>query len=292
MYIYKTTNKLNGKIYIGLQTKPVEKTMDYLGSGVHLNNSIKKYGKENFTKEIICDNVEDVETLKKLEKFYIEKFNSYNDGYNLTTGGDGAIGYRYTEEQKIKLKKAQLDSYSSPAGIKRREEISARVRLFRHSEKTKTQMALIKTGLKHKQESIDKMSAIKKGVKQTPESIEARRAAMMGHEVSQETKEKIKNSLKGKYTGEKSSFWGRHHTQETKEKIGKANSIKLTGRKMPPETVEKCRVALLAAYASGRRKRISTKGENNGFFGRKHSAESIEKMRLASINQWKNRKAI
>lgn len=48
MIIYKTTNKINGKIYVGLDTKNNPK---YLGSGKIIKFAIKKYGKENFEKK-------------------------------------------------------------------------------------------------------------------------------------------------------------------------------------------------------------------------------------------------
>ena len=50
--IYKTENKINGKIYIG---KHITNTIgdNYLGSGIYLLNAIKKYGKENFKKRYI-----------------------------------------------------------------------------------------------------------------------------------------------------------------------------------------------------------------------------------------------
>lgn len=84
--IYKTTNLHNNKIYIGKAkiNDPV-----YLGSGVILKQAIEKYGKENFTKEIIeeCDNF----IIDQREIFWIDKFNSTDRtiGYNIATGGTG-----------------------------------------------------------------------------------------------------------------------------------------------------------------------------------------------------------
>ena len=55
MIIYLTTNLINGKKYVGLD---MNNDKNYLGSGVHIKRAIKKYGKENFIKEIleVCDN--------------------------------------------------------------------------------------------------------------------------------------------------------------------------------------------------------------------------------------------
>ena len=89
-YIYKFTNKINGKIYIG-KHKYDKPTLDenYLCSGILINAALKKYGKENFDHS----NVECFDTLDELneaEKYYINYFNCKSpNGYNLTDGGDG-----------------------------------------------------------------------------------------------------------------------------------------------------------------------------------------------------------
>ncbi|ARB06024.1 hypothetical protein fHeYen901_251 [Yersinia phage fHe-Yen9-01] len=87
MIIYKTTNTINRKIYIG---KSIKNDPRYLGSGTLITKAINKYGKENFSKEIITS-INDLNTLNYLEKFFISVFNSKNKkiGYNIAGGGDG-----------------------------------------------------------------------------------------------------------------------------------------------------------------------------------------------------------
>ena len=115
-YIYKITNQINGKIYIG---KHSTDNLDdgYMGSGVLIKKAIQKYGIENFTKEYLafCDTEE---KLNWFEKFYIKKYKAREVGYNLTDGGDGLLNpkastikkmsearkkYRYSEESKRKI---------------------------------------------------------------------------------------------------------------------------------------------------------------------------------------------
>ncbi len=67
MIIYKTTNLINGKFYVG---KDASNNPNYYGSGLLLAKAIKKYGKENFKKEIL----EECQSLKDLnirEKYWI-----------------------------------------------------------------------------------------------------------------------------------------------------------------------------------------------------------------------------
>lgn len=112
MVIYKTTNLINGKIYIGQDSKNNPK---YLGSGIALNNAIKKYGKENFKKEILehCVNKKDMD---EKEKHWITELNARdkNVGYNITKGGDGCLGCSnkgiiFTKEHKENISKNHAD---------------------------------------------------------------------------------------------------------------------------------------------------------------------------------------
>ena len=92
-FIYKTTNKLNNKVYIG-QTiqKPIERFYQHCAKkcdkyilNMVIHKAIFKYGKDNFTFEVI----EEVpkQQLNEREEYWIKYYNSYTDGYNSTKGG-------------------------------------------------------------------------------------------------------------------------------------------------------------------------------------------------------------
>lgn len=86
-YIYKVTNKINSKSYVGKHASNHEFD-DYLGSGILINKAIKKYGKENFCKIVLeyCT----PENINDREKIWIEKENCLNpNGYNIAKGGEG-----------------------------------------------------------------------------------------------------------------------------------------------------------------------------------------------------------
>jgi len=88
MYIYKTTNLLNGKIYVGLSKFNPEDNPEYLGSGYILKKAIQCYGVEKFRKEIleICDTEQ---LLLERERYWIAtlKANHREIGYNICEGG-------------------------------------------------------------------------------------------------------------------------------------------------------------------------------------------------------------
>lgn len=83
-WLYVTTNLITGKKYIG-QTTSTRK--DYFGSGKIITDAIRKYGKKNFSREIIYSGT--WEEVDLLEALYIEKYNAVNSDeyYNLKEGG-------------------------------------------------------------------------------------------------------------------------------------------------------------------------------------------------------------
>lgn len=115
-YIYLITNKINGKQYIGQHYGELED--NYFGSGVLITKAIEKYGKENFSKEIIYIGDSRAE-LDFAEKDIIEECNAVKDEnfYNLQEGGTKGDGWRayqkwlenHPEEAKIIYQKAGKD---------------------------------------------------------------------------------------------------------------------------------------------------------------------------------------
>lgn len=93
-YIYKTTNLINGKIYIGKKVSNIFLDVNYLGSGKYIRRAINKYGTENFLVEMLetCDSNSN---LNKAEKFWIKHFRETysNNMYNIADGGEGGNIY-------------------------------------------------------------------------------------------------------------------------------------------------------------------------------------------------------
>ena len=112
MIVYKITNTGNGMLYIGITTKSIDRRWK-----MHLNwaRSMKPYkihealntfGKDSFIIEQI-DSTQNFKKLKELEKKYIKSYNCiYPAGYNLTAGGQGVLGLKFSEETKKKLSAA------------------------------------------------------------------------------------------------------------------------------------------------------------------------------------------
>ena len=91
--IYKAVNTLNGKTYIGKTNNFKKRKREHcrydIDNGLYFHKALKRYGESNFKWEII-DYADTLEDINNLEKYYIEKYNTYKpNGYNLTKGGDG-----------------------------------------------------------------------------------------------------------------------------------------------------------------------------------------------------------
>ena len=123
MIIYKATNILNQKIYVGQTIHTLEKRKSQHERAHRYSHSknfifsraIKKYGKENFTWEII-DSATSIDELNKKEIFWIEKLNSLAEnglGYNEKYGGNN---HKHSHITKSKIKNSQKGSKSHRFG--------------------------------------------------------------------------------------------------------------------------------------------------------------------------------
>lgn len=162
-HIYKITCSITNKSYIGLTMQGVKgRFKGHLknsrdGSDVFLHRAIRKYGAINFTIESIveCYSLKEAQTCERAQ---IAKLGTYApDGYNVTIGGEGAIGMKMTPEQIEKIRKANL-------GRKHSEETKMKMRLAsrkgKHlTEEHKRNIAIANTGYKHTDEAKAKMSA-------------------------------------------------------------------------------------------------------------------------------------
>lgn len=96
MQIYKTINLINEKIYIGQEKF---NNPNYYGSGLAIKVAIKKYGKENFKKEIIKEYFTK-EDLCEAEKYWIKFYDSFvPKGYNISLSGE-TITHTIQEKKK------------------------------------------------------------------------------------------------------------------------------------------------------------------------------------------------
>lgn len=216
-FIYMTKNLINNKCYIGWHATN-NLNDQYIGSGKLLNRSIKKYGKNNFVTGIIEFYSKD--NILEKEKYWIKERNTIKpNGYNLTGGGDGGNTYLLlTEKEKKKF----------------RENCSKNNKGKTRSEETRT-----KISESHKGHSWTK------GILKSNSHKESLKTAWKKRRIekpmSNETKEKLSNAMKGRVFSEETlekirKIWvGRHHSEESKEK----NRQKHLGKKYSDETNKK-----------------------------------------------------
>jgi group I intron endonuclease len=138
--IYKITNLINGKIYIGQSKDLDRRRFEYLKYNYdfnrHLKFAMKKYGIDNFTFEPIESGDFTRDELNILETKYISIYESYDQskGYNLTKGGGQGNGRKWTEEQKRIASEARKGVIFSKETLQRMSE-SAKKKIFTEEHK-------------------------------------------------------------------------------------------------------------------------------------------------------------
>lgn len=163
MIIYKITNKINGKIYIGQTVLSVRRrwTQHTTSAKVHpLYAAFAKYGLSNFSIEEVCSAL-DKKYLNDLEKYFISFYSCLSpNGYNLTTGGDSA--FSRSEETKKKQSEAMMGhTVSEETRRKISESLTGRPGNRKgalHSMETRRKIGEVQRGRKLSEETRRKMS--------------------------------------------------------------------------------------------------------------------------------------
>ena len=132
--IYKITNTVNGKPYIGKTKQTLNRRIgQHKRANSVIGQTIRKYGRENFTVEVIeeCDTLEQ---LNERERFWIAFFNcKAPKGYNLTDCGDGSLGC--TQETRDKMSVAQRGEKNHFFGKHHTAETRAKLKIANAGEK-------------------------------------------------------------------------------------------------------------------------------------------------------------
>lgn len=178
--IYEITNTINGKIYIG-KHQTTNLNDDYYGSGKLIKSAIKKYGKENFKKELLfIFDTEDKMNAKEKE-IVTEDFVSRKDTYNTGVGGEG--GPHFKGKTHDALTKEIIRENSLGNGNRKGKAPW-------NKEKTQTQ--------EHNQ----KIRESRQNTKHSPDTIEKIKESRKNQVFSDETRRKMSESAKNrKITG-------------------------------------------------------------------------------------------
>lgn len=189
-YFYKITNLINGKYYYGIHsTNNLED--EYMGSGNLIKAAIKKYGKENFKKEIIADYLTSNEVINHEKIVVTQELVDADECYNLKCGGIGLLGFRHSNETKEKISQGHIG--------------------FKHSELTKMIISEKNTG-----KTVGELNGMfNKNF--TEEELDVRRFAQQNkRKSSEETKQK-----------QRLAHLGKKFSEETKQKMRLSSSKKL-----------------------------------------------------------------
>lgn len=256
--IYKITNQVNRKVYIG-QSWDIEKRYNWSSeedvlkrsTNSHLKSSFKKYGLENFSFEVLYETTqvesldEDMIQLKlnMMEMSYIDHFKSYDPkyGYNKTYGGEGGRPTEETRRKKSESTKGNNNPMygKNPFSKKTQEEMNIIKKKISESnigrnvsEETRKKISEANKGMRHSEETKRKLSDINKGKKLSEETKRKIREA--NKNISEETRRKISEAVKKnleenpetrKKLSEKSK--GKRHSEETKRKISETKKSKM-----------------------------------------------------------------
>ena len=194
-YIYRITNKVNNKTYIG-QHKYKKLNDRYMGSGILLAKAKRKYGFENFEKEILYSRIQYKETADAMERFAIAKERALGKAeYNIADGGEGSAGFHHTDETRRRLSESHKGNHPSE---ETKRKLSEAHKGKHPSEETKRKLSESHKGNLPSEETRQKMSEARKGKKHSEEWSKKISEAQKGKKLSEEHRRKLSEAKKGK----------------------------------------------------------------------------------------------
>lgn len=173
MIIYKVTNLVNGKVYIGKTSRKFEQRKSQhirkafnSNSNLAFHRALRKYGEDNFTWEVI-DSAETEEEILEKEIIWIAYYNTYthnknSNGYNMTLGGDGASGFKQNEESVQKRLDTMKRNDSIQRGTKNHNSKLTEDDVLQIKKLIKTGITISKIAIKFNVEP-ETVSGIKRG---------------------------------------------------------------------------------------------------------------------------------
>lgn len=166
--IYKITNKINGKFYIGLSNNikrrwSEHKTPKNINRTTNIAKAFRKYGIENFEFEVI--EICEADKLAEREMYHIEKL---KPEYNMNEGGVGNLGHEISDEFKLHLKNCGKKQWESMTEEDKKRRISNNLKGPRigHSvsDETRAKLRSHNLGKKQSSETIEKRASKLRGV--------------------------------------------------------------------------------------------------------------------------------
>jgi group I intron endonuclease len=192
-YAYKLTNTVTGKSYIGITKKTVAARWTLhvgaalRGKSSHISEAIRKYGKDAFIVEcILC--CLDYNDLMEYERILIDAHGTLKPGgYNLTRGGGGMVGFKFSDESRKKMSESRMGIVLSD---ETRAKMSAHWKGKVFSDETKARISASKKGIPRDPETMAKVSETMK--RKNAERKEAGLPSLAAIAASKRTDEQIR----------------------------------------------------------------------------------------------------